>query len=1112
MTEDKERKVDSVTEAMPILNLLKKYKSYNIQTKKKGGGIPKRKTKLKISVKPKKIRKWYKPFSVETGFRPTTLSTFSPKRLIPTSETTKLRREFDATAKKDSHIVMKHDHYTKGIELIDDYKNKKDVYESVKKISKSKRTAEHNKIIEDYKNAKAKLTKNGIRKDQVDKVRGIFEAKREMYASKLPETVKTTENLKERTVEHVIGKKEYIKNARPELQQKLSGLVTNDPKKVAKLKVPGLGDIPVNKLKASQFNDENVTKAYLSQFQKVNTSISKINKNLNINSLSPERKRELALELHKITTEGIVDPQQQEKHFLQAVTNIAYKETHYKKLSVASAMTAEKYKAEMPKVEAVDIPEQTIRQKRDALQLRLSQPATQLTDAEKKYIADEITYLNTQVNLTPDFIDTQIKKKKAELEASIDVDTRIQLKKDIEALEMQRVDVVAQKKADDAEAETNIKNAMDALKQTIDKLPPTTETTKQINDLTDKIAAIEERIKIIYEPITESTPTAKYESVKQEVTLLESEKEILKKRLETTQQKEAEEKQKATNYQTTYQALQNLTPEKIDTFTKVLDSKSLTDLQQEKRDAVATMQTITTVTPELVPLFQRKLNIINEKVKKAELIENIGTNETLTPLQREYVKNQITNKTSANNITELKNKIADDKALRIQIAEQALLKQRNEAKQKAIDARAEIYKARKDPKRRKEYKGDAMRTKQYYNAKDKLNEIDSALGKIEQARSKGDINTAVKQLKKYSINASTANQTIGNKVGLFEKNRRIRDALKGVPETEQPKVIEQMIKTYDSNIPNPNVSPKDRAEKALLVSNLYRKKYGITKNPEDFSLSAQFRKYGNNLATSQSSPVATVQKPAVAPVQKPDVAPVQKPDVAPVKPAVASVTPNVVSKETPNVANPVTPNVARQETQKQRKNPFAKVANLLKIRSNRKKNLKLSNNPVQQQQEPEANKKAKFWNVLKTKKKQIIPTEMTPEMMQVQKNVLSKWSILKSSQQNNPKELKNRSAGILKLLDPKSPYTPELKRIIKTTVELQKQKNDIMRRKKFLKNRIDASTDAKYINGLNKELEKINNEEKIMNESIVATNLEFEGIQNLPMPTPISTTFQNVVR
>jgi len=360
-------------------------------------------------------------------------------------------------------------------------------------IKATKRNGASSKEITSLKEKK-KALKKGIRKlaglgpkgnINVDKLTKQTISGISKYEGQQKYYTETEKKIKADSVNYIQKQSEY-KNVQSELKTKLSALATFDPDKIAIIRIPGEAPKAVNKLKYSDFDiaKPDVSNAYLKQFKDVNTSISKINSEFNIDHLSPERRIELARELHKITVDGIYDPEKQEKHFLKAVTDIAYKDKYYNALDAKSKGASFEYlKAQGSFTKVEDIPELNLKQQRDLLAKRL----TYGTVSEHQEVRKRLTQLDAQLKLTPDIINAKRQVLEGQLKVLPVTNPKYQeIQDEIERLKLQADErIKTQKQMDDTDTELINKN-ITALTQKI--------SGQNIDKNRDKLDELNERL------------------------------------------------------------------------------------------------------------------------------------------------------------------------------------------------------------------------------------------------------------------------------------------------------------------------------------------------------------------------------------------------------------------------------------------------------------------------------------------------------------------------------------------------------------------------------------------------------------------------------------------
>ena len=482
------------------------------QTKKKrfvtGGSLN------PFKVRSGKSKKWkINPmrYAVKNPLKKSTKKWYNPRRYLAFTQTKK-KRELRAQRRDESHVAHKLYYYKELQTKILEYDNKKT------KLKTAGLTDSQIEKEPDIQKIKNKIRALGninqdvkINSSYIKKIGKLADAGIAKYSEKKKYYEDATDKLKHDSVEFIKNRAEYIKNGKPELTKKLDSLTTHDPTKMAIIRVPGQAPKAVNKLKYSDFkvDDIKVTDAYLDQFKTVNESIIKINKDFNIDHLSPERRIELARELHKITVDGIYDPDKQEKHFLTAVTEIAYKDKYYNALDAKSKDESFEYlKAQGPISIPKDVPELTLKQQRDLLAKRL----TYGTVSEHQEVRKRLTQLDAQLKLTPDIINAKRQVLERQLKVLPVTNPKYQeIQDEIERLKLQAEErIKTQKQVDAADTELinknitaltqkisgqNIDENRDKLDELNEMLSDTTINERRRKLLQERKARITERIK-----------------------------------------------------------------------------------------------------------------------------------------------------------------------------------------------------------------------------------------------------------------------------------------------------------------------------------------------------------------------------------------------------------------------------------------------------------------------------------------------------------------------------------------------------------------------------------------------------------------------------------------
>lgn len=551
----------------------------------------------------------------------------------------------------------------------DELKRAKDKGSSKKEIADFKKKKEEAKArmydlgnIKTYMSPKdiLKMAESGIAK---------YEEKQKYY-------VESTDKLKGDSIDFIKNRTEYIKNGKPDLTKKLDSLATSDHTKMAFIKISGRGPVPVNKLKYSDFNIDNprVTNAYLDQFKTVNDSITKINKDFDITRISPERRVELAHELHKITVDGIYDPVAQEHHFLKAVTDIAYKDKYYSALSEGGKrdnVLKSYMEKQGPYAQPANTPEPNLRQKKSMLEQKLRK--AELSDPEKRNIHTEIEYLDKELKQSPETIDKQIHEQEKLMTGISKLDPNYEEQRmKLDRLKEHKANIETVKQANFTEDTITIANEITRLKDARKLL---LETGGKINTYIDVNTLSEELDNIRTE--LKDNPS-------------ENRNKILttrKNRLESVIKRQTEFKQ----IQDAITTLESMTPEAREKFKDDLQFKS----GDELRVLLAEKQRIKQfgTSDQFQGIIQKDIDQLETAIKVQGFKNQI--NQTNIPdVMKERIKQEITTDMTQNNLSALEDKILKDKELNFRLAKQLADKQaanaaqiRARTKEKLVDAK-----------------------------------------------------------------------------------------------------------------------------------------------------------------------------------------------------------------------------------------------------------------------------------------------------------------------------------------------------------------------------------------------------------------------------------------
>jgi hypothetical protein len=657
---------------------LKKYDG--TQTKKKslfvGGGGP-------FKVRSGKSKKWkINPmrYAVKNPLKKSTKSWVNPRRYLAYAKTKK-KRELRGQRRDESHVQKKLYDYQRLKDSVYLYQKAKEDLKQAKVNGLSK--DEIKALRQEMKKAKALMYKAGNVQTHMssNKILKIAESGIAKYEEKQKYYVASTDKLKGEAIDFIKNRTEYLKNGKPELTKKLDSLATSDHTKMAFIKISDRDPIPVNKLKYSDFNIDNprVTNAYLDQFKTVNDSITKINKDFNITRLSPERRVELAHELHKITVEGIHDPVAQEHHFLKAVTDIAYKDKYYSALNSKSKGASFEYlKAQGPYTQPVDTPEPNLRQKKTMLEQKLRKaelPEYALTEAEKRNIRTEIDYLDKELKQSPDTIDKQIREQEKLMTGISKLDpTYEEQRMKLDRLKEHRANIETVQKADFASDTTIIANEITRLNEARElllKKGGKINTSIGVNVLSGELNKIKQNL--------EDNPP----ETQQQRNLLEKRKN----RLESVIQRQNEFKQ----IQDTITTLESMTPEAREKFKNDLQFKSGDELQALLAEKQRIKQLISD-SPQLQAVIHKDIAQIEAAIKVQGFKKQINT-ANIPGVMKERIKQDITTDMTQNNVTALTNKILNDKELNFRLAKQLADKKATNAAQKRSEIKGKLIDA-----------------------------------------------------------------------------------------------------------------------------------------------------------------------------------------------------------------------------------------------------------------------------------------------------------------------------------------------------------------------------------------------------------------------------------
>jgi hypothetical protein len=851
---------------------------------------------------------------------------------------------------------------------------------------------------------------------------------------------------------------------------------------MAMIKLPGVGNTPVSKLKYADFTNPKVTEAYLDQFKTVNASISKINKNFNINHLSENGKIELAKELHKITKDGIVDPAKQEEHFLKAVTDITYKDKVYSALDYSSKSAAKSYITANPVKVYEDTPEPTLRERRDDIDKKLKNP--ELTDAEKKHLTGELEYLNKTLAKKPEDIQTEINDALVRKSTAKDPNKIIEIENEIIRLEARKADIREQQIADDTKADAEIKNQISKL--TAEAIPPAglSEGTT-INTIKEDLQALEAKYNKQKEQL-EKKIEEKGETTDEDLEALDvaeeafkSKKNVLNRQLKAYQNYESK--------QELIGQLRNMTPENRAKLADELKVKDVNELGETLKNEESKLEKFKG-NPEIQGIIQRNVDNIQKTINTKNLLQSVANNTELKPTQKDYIQTQITSAMTVNDVNKLKGKVKVDKELNYLLQKQQLTRLREEAKREKGEAKGRLSAARAEV----QTKGFLTRVKRKIvsapdvkKAKRDIKEqrAQSAfLGRAERAWNPDTQMYKAGKIWTRKVTANNLQKRLEAQQKQRRKNENERQRLKMLEELKQKFPIEsnagltqltKYMKRRDTpsrpgltegTFVDPNATPKIKGEPEVTIKEggparelefvkKPRKPY-TPEQMEAFTARRTAAREAEAAALKYLKPLNTnlkVESSENAPVKKPD------PTVVEAEQTVVKGDPPVVKVEQPVVkADP----------------PVVKA-----------------DPPVVNQPEQAKNKPSRSWSLLKSKK---VPLQ-TPEMVKRQKDVLDVWTNALRESKGNPVILKKTTPNVLKLLGT-NPNTKELTNMIKSATALQTTKANIEKRLNLLTKSAGKSPQPQYIAGLQKQLEEIKVKEQAIDTKIQEVQQQFSDI------------------
>lgn len=684
----------------------------NMQTKKLMhihiGGAPKIKKKYSI------------PSSTE--------KMYNPSRYMASTKTKKTR-EGRAQREGESHVAHKLYDYKKLQKKITEYNTKKEEVKS-KLTAEGKSTKEYKsndtlkklkKEIRQLGNIKPeiKIDSNYIERisKQVNKSVAKYENKQKYYED-------ATDKLKHDSVDFMKNRTEYIKNGKPELSKKLESLATHDHTKMAFITLPGVKPKPVNKLKYSDFdNNPKVTNAYLDQFKTVNDSITKINKDFNINALSATSKVELAKELHKITKNGILDPNAQEQHFLKAVTDIAYKDKYYSTLSSKSKSAANNYikSSGLYKEPITEPPELNLKQQKVALEQRLRK-SDSLTVDEKIKLNTEIGNLDKQLKQSPEGLDKQIRAQETQLRNMSRFDPKYaEMSLALDRLKEHRENIDIMQKADFAEdtklisselaklkekrimgnfATTNMNIPIDTVRHgnasAFTPISVSDTLKKKLADLDAKSKLIQLKQNLSLQNAESSTNINKtpQNNLKKQRKQNKLAKQIAN--IEANKQHVLAQIQKhehAKQLQNTITELAHMTPEIREKFKDDLQGKSKDELTTMHKNMEAKLSNFKD-NPALQKVMQRNIEQVKAVIRVEDFKQQVDGNPNLIGAQKEYIKQLITPDMTPEDIGQLTTKVISDKELNFRFVKQIADKKAANTMSERINAKQALINAK----------------------------------------------------------------------------------------------------------------------------------------------------------------------------------------------------------------------------------------------------------------------------------------------------------------------------------------------------------------------------------------------------------------------------------
>lgn len=831
-------------------DLLKKYDG--TQTKKKGGGL------LKFTKKPTK-KTWYNPMgiSVSSGLRKSTKIAVNPMRYLA-FEQTKKKRELRAQQRDASKVDHKLYAYQTLKVTLPEY----DVVTSNLKIAKSQGNT---KKIAELK-AKKKVLAENIRKlgnlsigTKIDtnKLRTQIDDGLAKYEAKQKYQTDSGQKLKDDAVEYIQNRSEFIKHGQPELKNKLSALTSFDPLKMAVIHVPGQPPKPVNKLKYSDFkvDDPKITNAYLTQFKGVNDSIRKINKDFDIDILSPQRRVELAHELHKITAEGIYDPVAQEKHFLKAVTEIAYKDRYYSTLDIRSKGASFEYlKTEGSIKIEPDKADLNLTQQKSALAQRLSLATS---NEEKNAITARINQIESQLDKRPEDIANEIKSREDLLNGAIKPTDRERIVNELIGLRATQQDILQTKK----ENETLLTQRLNTEIESVNK------------QIGEQFTAKERKALGTLDQLKATIGNIPDENIQEYRKLVDDLKDKDAKDLNTNAKKDlavAEDILKKHEYMQYLLQIENLKardPTNMDKEINALATSNLNTLKDKNEVVNAALTNVNTAIQSLtehaktdpsvnqdLAAKQAELAVLTERQRhiktaltKAEYVDTIKKDTSIPDVMKPYILRNINGSETHEELAGKVQKVKDDETLNLIIARAALMKKKADVQKLRTEAKTNLVTARVEARKTNPIKRRIINSNEMAAAKTKRSAFNAELQKYKTPE---EAYEAAIKAGKLSMNQTRT---------LFKTEGGIVDA-------EQRAILEQIRKkaiTKKVNKYSENNLKRARRFRTTPVSKLISKVQVFEPNVQDKLFEELKEKYKTNpiiLAQLERAHADTVSK------------------------------------------------------------------------------------------------------------------------------------------------------------------------------------------------------------------------------------------------------------